>query len=79
MHVSVLWCALRFVVMLNGCLGVMALSWLQADELTFDEGETLYILDMSDPDWWKAKCGNKTGLIPSNYGNRGLTFTLAES
>ncbi|KAI0216596.1 Osteoclast-stimulating factor 1 [Lamellibrachia satsuma] len=39
----------------------------QSDELTFDEGETLYILDMSDPNWWKAKCGNKTGLIPSNY------------
>lgn len=39
----------------------------QDDELTFEEGDTLYILDMSNKDWWKAKCGGKTGLIPSNY------------
>lgn len=40
----------------------------QPDELTFEEGEMLYILDMSDKDWWKAKCGARSGLIPSNYG-----------
>ena len=40
----------------------------QPDELTFDEGDTLYILDTKDKDWWKAKCGRNTGLIPSNYG-----------
>jgi hypothetical protein len=39
----------------------------QNDELSFDEGDLLYILDMSNPDWWKAKCGDATGLIPSNY------------
>jgi len=39
----------------------------QADELTFDEGDTLYITEQLDAGWWKAKCGNKTGLIPSNY------------
>lgn len=39
------------------------------DELSFEEGDTLYITDMSDPNgWWKAKCNNKAGLIPSNYG-----------
>lgn len=38
------------------------------DELSFEEGDTLYILDMTtDPNWWKAKCGENTGLIPSNY------------
>ncbi len=40
----------------------------QTDELSFDEGDLLYILDMSNPDWWKAKCSGNTGLIPSNYG-----------
>lgn len=41
----------------------------QEDELSFEEGDMLYILDTSDPDgWWKARCNNKTGLIPSNYG-----------
>ncbi|KAL3865896.1 hypothetical protein ACJMK2_043244 [Sinanodonta woodiana] len=39
----------------------------QPDELTFDEGDLLYLLDVSNPDWWKGKCGNRTGLIPSNY------------
>lgn len=39
----------------------------QADELTFDEGDMLYILDMKDSSWWKAKCGTNIGLIPSNY------------
>ena len=40
------------------------------DELTFDEGDILYILDMTDPNWWKAKCEDRTGLIPSNYGEQ---------
>ncbi|XP_071108291.1 osteoclast-stimulating factor 1-like [Haliotis cracherodii] len=39
----------------------------QNDELTFDEGDLLYILDKTDTSWWKAKCGSKVGLIPSNY------------
>uniref|UniRef100_A0A0B7AHD2 Osteoclast-stimulating factor 1 n=1 Tax=Arion vulgaris TaxID=1028688 RepID=A0A0B7AHD2_9EUPU len=39
----------------------------QPDELTFDEGDTLYILSMNDSGWWKAKCGTNIGLIPSNY------------
>lgn len=42
---------------------------MQEDELSFEEGDTLYITDMSDSGgWWKAKCNNKVGLIPSNYG-----------
>ncbi|XP_005098482.1 osteoclast-stimulating factor 1 [Aplysia californica] len=39
----------------------------QSDELSFDEGDLLYILDMKDPNWWKARCGKNSGLIPSNY------------
>lgn len=39
----------------------------QSDELSFDEGDLLYILDQSDSGWWKAKCGDVSGLIPSNY------------
>ncbi|XP_072022003.1 osteoclast-stimulating factor 1-like [Amphiura filiformis] len=37
------------------------------DELSFDEGDMLYVLDVSNKDWYKAKVGNKKGLIPSNY------------
>ncbi|XP_031559692.1 osteoclast-stimulating factor 1-like [Actinia tenebrosa] len=39
----------------------------QPDELSFEEGDILYILDKGDGQWWKAKVGKKTGLIPSNY------------
>jgi len=39
----------------------------QSDELSFDEGDLLYITDMTDPSWWKARCSGKNGLIPSNY------------
>jgi hypothetical protein len=42
---------------------------LQPDELSFQEGDLLYVFDeLTDPNWWKARCGNQTGLIPSNYG-----------
>ncbi|XP_075454619.1 osteoclast-stimulating factor 1 isoform X1 [Ascaphus truei] len=37
------------------------------DELFFDEGDILYVADMSDSNWWKGTCKGKTGLIPSNY------------
>ncbi|KAG8185566.1 hypothetical protein JTE90_017569 [Oedothorax gibbosus] len=40
----------------------------QADELSFEEGDNLYILDIkSNANWWKASCQGKVGLIPSNY------------
>ncbi|XP_033749900.1 osteoclast-stimulating factor 1-like [Pecten maximus] len=39
----------------------------QPDELSFEEGDTLYITDYSNSDWWKGRCGKKTGLIPFNY------------
>ncbi|XP_052794367.1 osteoclast-stimulating factor 1-like [Mya arenaria] len=39
----------------------------QTDELSFEEGDLLYIQDSTNKDWWKGRCGNKTGLIPSNY------------
>lgn len=39
----------------------------RSDELSFDEGDTLYILEKNEDGWWKAKCSGKQGLIPSNY------------
>lgn len=41
----------------------------QQDELSFKGGDLLYVFDqVTDTNWWKARCGNKTGVIPSNYG-----------
>ncbi|XP_062517076.1 osteoclast-stimulating factor 1-like [Corticium candelabrum] len=38
------------------------------DELSFEEGDTLYIVDKnSEKGWWKGRCGDKIGLIPTNY------------
>lgn len=50
--------------------------------MSFEEGEILYVYDRdTDANWWKAKCGDKDGLIPSNYGtnivvNCFLTFNI---
>uniref|UniRef100_A0A8C0LT95 Osteoclast-stimulating factor 1 n=1 Tax=Canis lupus familiaris TaxID=9615 RepID=A0A8C0LT95_CANLF len=37
------------------------------DELYFEEGDIIYITDMSDTNWWKGTSKGRTGLIPSNY------------
>ena len=39
------------------------------DDLGFKQGDSLYILDMDDSDWWlaKAKHTGQEGYIPSNY------------
>lgn len=41
---------------------------MQGSELSFDEGDLLFILDQSDPNWWMARLDDKKGYIPSNYG-----------
>lgn len=55
----------------------------QDDELSFKEDDTLYILDMvSSKDWWKARCGRREGLIPSNYvqeNTESIDFPLHEA
>ena len=38
------------------------------DQLSFSEGDLIYIIDMiTSKDWYKAKCNSKIGLVPSNY------------
>ena len=27
--------------------------------------------DASDPDWWRARCRGKEGLVPANFVNNG--------
>jgi hypothetical protein len=40
------------------------------DELSFDEGTLIYVLDKeTDPSWWKCKIGNNEGYVPYNYSN----------
>lgn len=38
------------------------------DQLSFFEGDLIYIIDMiSNKDWYKAKVNDQIGLVPSNY------------
>ncbi len=47
----------------------------RGDELSFVEGDVIYVLDMiSSKDWWKAKCNDKVGLVPSNYSTSHCLF-----
>nr|CAB3264593.1 osteoclast-stimulating factor 1-like [Phallusia mammillata] len=39
----------------------------QPDELSFEEGDRIYISDQSESGWWKATVKGKAGLVPSNY------------
>jgi hypothetical protein len=37
------------------------------DELSFQEGDIIFLL-LKQGEWYKARCGDKEGLIPANYG-----------
>ncbi|XP_074658567.1 intersectin-1-like isoform X3 [Tubulanus polymorphus] len=37
------------------------------DELSFQKGSVLSVLDKEDPDWWKGEVNGTTGMFPSNY------------
>lgn len=41
------------------------------DQLSFEEGDLIYILDMiSNKDWYTAKCKERIGIVPSNYSKQ---------
>ncbi|ELW50427.1 SH3 domain-containing protein 19 [Tupaia chinensis] len=39
----------------------------QADDLSLTSGETVYLLEKIDADWYRGKCRNQTGMFPANY------------
>merc|ERR1719342_1484881 len=47
------------------------------DELSFEAGETVTVLNKDEADWWKGECNGKTGVFPSNYVEP-LKFQLSE-
>lgn len=38
-----------------------------ADELTFNEGDTVEVVDTSDEEWWKAEQGGTVYVAPAAY------------
>nr|XP_044986925.1 SH3 domain-containing protein 19 isoform X3 [Jaculus jaculus] len=39
----------------------------EADDLNLTCGETVYLLEKIDAEWYRGKCRNQTGLFPANY------------
>lgn len=37
------------------------------DELSFAEGDSLQIVDSTDPSWWKAEKGGVIAVVPATY------------
>lgn len=37
------------------------------DELAFNKGQIINVLNREDPDWWKGEVNGHVGLFPSNY------------
>lgn len=37
------------------------------DELSFEAGETVTVVNKDEADWWKGECNGKSGVFPSNY------------
>uniref|UniRef100_A0A8D1TA56 Intersectin-1 n=1 Tax=Sus scrofa TaxID=9823 RepID=A0A8D1TA56_PIG len=37
------------------------------DELAFNKGQVINVLNKEDPDWWKGEVHGQVGLFPSNY------------
>ncbi|KXN68950.1 hypothetical protein CONCODRAFT_8701 [Conidiobolus coronatus NRRL 28638] len=36
-------------------------------ELSFSEGQTVFVTEYIDDQWWKGRCEGKTGMFPSSY------------
>lgn len=37
------------------------------DELDLKAGDTVTVIDTTDPDWWQGKCLGRVGFFPSKY------------
>lgn len=37
------------------------------DELAFQKGQVINVLNKDDCDWWKGELNGREGLFPSNY------------
>jgi len=50
------------------CKALYPYSASDSDELSFQEGEIIYIVSEDSSGWWNGKLiTGKTGLFPSNY------------
>lgn len=56
-----------FDFLLVKATAIYSYSGNNADELPFEEGDTLSIVDRNDADWWKAEQGGMIFIVPAAY------------
>ncbi|KND04467.1 uncharacterized protein SPPG_00194 [Spizellomyces punctatus DAOM BR117] len=39
----------------------------RSDELSFNEGDVLFVLNKDEEHWWKCRCNEREGFVPRNY------------
>uniref|UniRef100_A0A8C6JCB0 Uncharacterized protein n=1 Tax=Melopsittacus undulatus TaxID=13146 RepID=A0A8C6JCB0_MELUD len=54
-------------VMLCQVIGMYDYTAQNDDELAFNKGQIINVLNKEDPDWWKGEVNGQVGLFPSNY------------
>jgi uncharacterized protein YegJ (DUF2314 family) len=37
------------------------------EELSLKEGETVYVIENEDSDWWLVRTGDQYGFVPCSY------------
>ncbi|XP_067267096.1 SH3 and cysteine-rich domain-containing protein 2-like [Chanodichthys erythropterus] len=42
----------------------------EKNDLELHPGDRLMVIDDSNEEWWKGKCGDKIGLFPANFVQR---------
>lgn len=52
----------------------------ESDELSFNKGDIITVLDHCHPDWWKGSLNGRIGLFPRNYttGQAESTFSISQ-
>uniref|UniRef100_A0A8D0KWA0 Intersectin-1 n=1 Tax=Strix occidentalis caurina TaxID=311401 RepID=A0A8D0KWA0_STROC len=54
-------------VILCQVIGMYDYTAQNDDELAFNKGQIINVLNKEDPDWWKGEVNGQVGLFPSNY------------
>lgn len=51
----------------RSALALYSYTAASEEEISFEEGQAVAIVDSSDADWWKAEKGGVIGLVPGSY------------
>ena len=51
----------------NQCKAIYPYTGSQDDELSFEAGDVINIVNQDKDDWWSGELNGKTGVFPANY------------